>query len=163
MAWGKMAEHRAEGRIVALHIVSMAAAACAVQILMSRPTETVHDIERASARRNCGRARKCDDAEGLPGTWHTEALDCDVRQSRIDSSCVGFAVSCEDGHVFARPREFMRDLPRDIFDSAATRRETFDYDCDAQCGNPLAFAREYPLRLALASEPQVRRIPPHFA
>jgi len=141
----------------------MAAAACAVQMLMSRPTEAVHDIERASARRDRGRARKRDDAEGLPGMWHREALDCDARQRRIDSFCVGFALSCEDGHVFARPREFMRDLPRDIFDSAGTRRETFDYDCDAQCGNPLAFAREYPLRLALASEPQVRRIPPHFA
>ena len=141
----------------------MAAAACAVQILMSRPTEAVYDIERASARGHCGRARKRDDAEGLPGAWHSEALYRDARQSRIDSSCVGFAVSCEDGHVFARPREFMSNLPRDIFDSAGTRRETFDYDCDAQCGNPLAFAREYPLQLALASEPQVRRIPPRRA
>jgi hypothetical protein len=140
----------------------MAAATRAVQILMSRPTEAVHDVERASARSDCGRARKRDDAEGLPGAWHMEALDSDARQSRIDSSCVGCAVSSEDGHVFARPREFMGDLPRDIFDSAGTRCESFDYDCDAQCGNPLAFAREYPLRLALASEPQVRRIPPHF-
>jgi hypothetical protein len=161
VAWGKMAKQGAAGRIVAPHIVSMAAAACAVQILMSRPTEAVYDIERASAGGDCGRARKRGDAEGLPGTWHTEALYCDARLSRIDSSRVGFVVSCEDGHVFARPREFMSDLPRDIFDSAGTRREPFDYDCDAQCGNPLAFSREYPLRLALASEPQVRRIPPH--
>jgi hypothetical protein len=66
--------------MAASQIVAMAAAACAVQILMSGSTETVHDVESATARRVRGGVRKSDDAEGLPGAWHTEALNNGRRQ-----------------------------------------------------------------------------------
>lgn len=136
----------------------MAAAARTVQILSSCATEAVYDIEGASARRVRARARKSDDTKGLPGAGNANALNRDSRQRRISSLDVSVGVSREHGHVFTHPHESMSDLPRDIFDSAGARREMFDYDCDAQCGNPLTFSREYPLQLALASKPLIRRI-----
>jgi len=152
VARGELAGQGTGGRMAAPQIVTMAAAARAVQILMSGSTEAVHDIESTAASRVRGHVRKGDDAERLPGAWNTKALNRDRRQGGVGSSYVWFGASREDGHIVTRTREFVNDLPRDIFDSANTRREAFDYDCDAQCGNPLALSREYPLRLVLASE-----------
>ena len=137
----------------------MAAAACAVQILMSGTAEAVHDIECLPACGVGARARKGDDAKGLPDAGSANILNCDPRQGRTGSLDL-IGPSCENRHVFTHPHEFVSNLPCYIFDSACTRREPFDYDCDAQYGNLLAFSREYPLQLALASERLVRRIRP---
>lgn len=139
----------------------MAAAACTVQILKSGTAEAVHDIECASASRVRTRSRKGDDAKRLPGGGNANALNCDSRQGRAGLLDISFGISSEDGHVLTHPLEFVSNLPRYIFDSAGIRRESFDYDCDAQCRHLLPFAGEYPLQLALASGPLIRRIRPY--
>lgn len=140
----------------------MAAAAGPEEILYSRSTEAVNDIEFVAANQASARTREGHHTERLPLAGHAKALDARAGRGRCGFLEIWINVSREDRHVLTDPDEFMGDLPCDFFDATAPWSETFDYDCDAQCGNPLAFAREYLLRLVLASEPRVRRIRPNF-
>jgi len=144
----------------------VAATSGTVQILMPGSAEAVHDIEGARARCEGGGTREGDDAEGLPGARNANFLNRDVRlevfaeldRARGVSRGVCGGLSRDDGHVIAGSREFAGNLPRHVFHPASPWREAFDYDCDAQCGKPLAFGKEYPLELALASESAIRKI-----